>query len=98
MPITEKELLDYLSIDYADDVVLSNVSRCIRSADMFLKGSLGHSYPVEDPRAKELALIVAGDFYDNRDYQASAGGSISANTRKLVDDLSWQLRLEMRRG
>lgn len=98
MPITDIELLDYLSIDYADDVVRSNIARCIRSADAFIKGSVGPDYPVEDPRAKELALIVAGDFYDNRAYQATTGGSVSANTRKLVDDLSWQLRLELGRA
>ena len=97
MPITHEELIDYLGIDYADKMVIRNIDRVIRAADAFLKGSIGRDYPPDDPRAKELALIIAADLYENRSYQASAGGSISANTRHLVDDLSLQLRLELRR-
>lgn len=98
MPINVDELLEYLGIDYADEIVRKNAERAIRTADAFLTGSLGRDYPVEDPRAKELALIVAADLYENRSYQATAGGNVSAATRRLVDDFSLQLRLEMRRG
>jgi hypothetical protein len=91
--VSVEEVLAYLGIDYADDMVTKNIERVIKSADAYLKGSIGEKYPVEDPRAKELALIIISDLYDNRGLHST----ISGNVRKLVDDLSWQLRLELRR-
>ena len=91
--VSVEEVLAYLGIDYADDMVTKNIERVIKSADAYLKGSIGEEYPVEDPRAKELALIIISDLYDNRGLHST----ISGNVRKLVDDLSWQLRLELRR-
>lgn len=92
--VTVIEALAYLGIDYADDIVTINLERIIKTADAYLKGSIGENYPVEDFRAKELALIIISDLYDNR----GVTSTISGNTRKLVDDLSLQLRLELRRG
>lgn len=91
--VSVEEVLAYLGIDYADDMVTNNITRVINTADAYLKGSIGEGYPVEDPRAKELALIIISDLYDNRGLHST----ISGNVRKLVDDLSWQLRLELRR-
>lgn len=92
--VTVNEALAYLGIDYADDMVRSNIERTIKTADAFLKGSVGEDYPVEDPRSKELALIIISDLYDKRGMVST----VSGNTRRLVDDLSLQLRLELRRG
>ena len=92
--VSVDEALAYLGIDYADEMVERNINRAIKTADAYLKGSIGNNYPVEDPRAKELALIIISDIYDNRGLQTT----ISGNTRRLVDDLSLQLRLELRRG
>lgn len=92
--VSVDEVLAYLGIDYADDMVESNISRAIKTADTYLKGSIGEDYPVLDPRAKELALIIVSDLYDNRGLQST----VSGNTRRLVDDFSLQLRLELRRG
>ena len=92
--ITPEDLLAYLGIDYADDMVINNISRVISTADAYLKGSIGEDYPTEDPRSKELALIIISDLYDNRGLTTT----VSGNVRKLVDDLSLQLRLEMRRA
>ena len=92
--VSVDEVLAYLGIDYSDDMVNKNIERIIKTADAYLKGSIGDNYPVEDPKAKELALIIISDLYDNRGLQST----ISGNTRKLVDDLSLQLRLELRRG
>ena len=36
---TRDEVLDYLGIDYADDMVNRNIDRCIRVATAYLKGS-----------------------------------------------------------
>ena len=92
--VTVDEALAYLGIDYADDMVRSNIERTIKTADAFLKGSVGEDYPVEDPRSKELALIIISDLYDKRGMVST----VSGNTRRLVEDLSLQLRLELRRG
>ena len=94
MVVTVEDVKAYLGIDYADDMVNANITRAINTTDAYLKGSIGNDYPTEDPRAKELALIIVSDLYDNRGLQST----ISGNTRRLVDDLSLQLRLELRRG
>ena len=92
--VSVDEVKDYLGIDYADETVERNINRAIKTADSYLKGSIGENYPTDDPRAKELALIIVSDLYDNR----GLNSTISGNTRKLVDDLPQQLRLELRRG
>lgn len=94
MVVTVEDVKAYLGIDYADDMVNANIERAINTADAYLKGSIGSDYPVDDPRAKELALIIISDLYDNRGLQST----VSGNTRRLVDDMSLQLRLELRRG
>jgi hypothetical protein len=92
--VSVDEVKDYLGIDYADEMVERNINRTIKTADAYLKGSIGENYPTDDHRAKELALIIISDLYDNRGLQST----ITGNTRRLVDDLSLQLRLELRRG
>lgn len=91
--VTTEEVLSYLGIDYDDDMVKRNINRIIKTADSFLKGSIGENYPTDDPRAKEIALIVISDLYDNR----GINENVSVRTRRLVDDFSLQLRLELRR-
>lgn len=91
---TVDDVLYYLGIDYADDMITRNVERAIRTADAYLKGAIGDNYPTEDPRAKELALIFIADLYDNR----SMIEKVSGNVRRLVDDFLLQLRLELMRG
>lgn len=90
--VSVDDALTYLGIDYADDMVKTNIERTIKTADMYLKGAIGADYPIDDPRAKELALLVISDLYDNRGLSSTASG----NTRKLVEDLALQMRLEMR--
>lgn len=92
--VSVDEVLAYLGIDYADDMVNTNIERAIKTADAYLKGSIGENYPVQDPRSKELALLLVADLYDNRGLTST----VSGNTRRLVEDLSLQLRLELRRG
>ena len=92
--VSVDEVLAYLGIDYSDDMVNTNIERAIKTADAYLKGSIGENYPVQDPRSKELALLLVADLYDNRGLTST----VSGNTRRLVEDLSLQLRLELRRG
>lgn len=91
--VSVDEVRAYLGIDYADDMINTNIARMINTADAYLKGSIGADYEIEDSRAKELALIIISDLYDNRGVLSQVSGA----TRKLVDDLSLQLRLELRK-
>lgn len=95
MVVTVEDVKAYLGIDYADDMVNANITRAINTADAYLKGSIGNDYPTEDPRVKELALIIVDDLYSNRGSQST---NITGNCKRLVDDMSLQLRLELRRG
>jgi hypothetical protein len=90
--IIVEDVLDYLGIDYADDVVLRNVTRSIGTADGELRESVAEDYPVDHPLTKELALIYASNAYENR-----GDISLSSNERKLSGDLASKLRLYMRR-
>ena len=92
--VQNQDVLNYLGIDYTDDMVTANVNRAISTADAYLKGAVGNDYPIEDSRAKELALIFIADLYDNRGMLEKS----SVNVRRLVDDFLLQLRLELRRG
>ena len=92
--VTVNEVLDYLGIDYADEMVEKNITRAISVADAYLKGAIGNNYPTTDSRATELAKIFIADLYDNR----SVIEKVSGNTRRLVDDFILQLKLELMRG
>lgn len=91
--LTIDEVLDYLGIDYADDKVNRNITRAIATADKIIQGSVGVNYPIEDARAKELALIIVSDLYDVRGM--TTRDNISNNVRRLVEDMSLQLKLEL---
>lgn len=93
--ITIEEACNYIGIDYLDSLVGNNISRAIQTADAILKGSIGEEYPREDYRSKELALIIVNDLYENRNTESN---TISGNTRRLVNDMSLQLRMELRRN
>lgn len=92
--VQAQDVYNYLGIDYADAMVTANVNLAISTADAYLKGAVGPNYPIEDPRARELALIFIADLYDNRGMLEKT----STNVRRLVDDFLLQLRLELRRG
>ena len=90
--ITVDDVLDYLGIDYADDMVTRNVNRAISTADGELRESVADDYPVDHPLTKELALIYASNAYENR-----GDISLSNNERKLSSGIALKLRLYMRR-
>ncbi|SFE84117.1 head-tail connector protein [Peptostreptococcus sp. D1] len=92
--ITIDEACNYIGIDYMDSTIEDNLHRAIKTADAILKGSIGEKYPVDDPRAKELGLIIINDLYENRNAESN---TIKGTTRRLVDDMSLQLRMELRR-
>ena len=90
--ITNDDVLGYLGIDYADEMVTKNITRAIATADGQLRESVSDDYPVDHPLTKELALIYASNAYENR-----GDISLSNNERKLSSDFAMKLRLYMRR-
>lgn len=88
------ELQAYLGLDVTDYMINRNLLSAISVANAYLKGAVGEDYPTDDPRAKELAKIVAADIYNNRGMTEK----IAYTTRKLVRDFELQLRLEMSRA
>ena len=95
MPTLE-EALAYLGIDYVDDVVLNNVERAMATAARTLRGAVGpdvEQLMPGDERVKELALIYTDDLYSNRGLSAK----VSAATRRMVQTMELQLRMELRK-
>ena len=91
--LSMQDILDYLAIDYTDDRTTKVLNRTLKTAVQYLRGSIGEDYPVDDPRAKELALILIDDLYSNHDIN----DKVSGNTRRLIDDFILQLKLELKR-
>lgn len=91
--VTVDDVLAHLGIDYADDMASKNIDRIIDTADYYLKSAVGENYPVDHPAAKEIALHIIEDLYENR----GLSSKVSNNTKNLIDNLSLQLLLELRR-
>lgn len=96
MPTIE-DVLAYLGIDYADEVVEKNVQRAMSTAWKVLLGSIGEDvedYLPGDQRVTELLMIYVDDLYSERGVSAKVSGA----TRQLVNTMEWQLRLELARA
>lgn len=91
--ISLQDVKDYLCIDFTDEATDRTLTRLMGVADSYLKGSVGNNYPAEDERAKQIALLLISDLYDNR----GMNEQVSLNMRKIINDFSLQLRLEMSR-
>lgn len=98
-PVTLQEVCDdmgFLVEEVEKDVIVKrNIERLIKFSDLYLKGAIGKNYPKEDERAKQIALLVISDLYDYRDLDSK---NIANTTRKLLNDLEWQLKTEMRKN
>ena len=89
-----REALDYLGIDAEDDMIINNINRQIEVADRHLKAAVGDDYPADDPRMKEVALMIVSELYDNRTLSAKEESRINSLARQYIR----QIRLEMRGG
>jgi len=98
-PVTLQDVCDdmgFLVEEVEKDVIVKrNIERLIKFSDLYLKGAIGNNYPKEDERAKQIALLVISDLYDYRDLDSK---NIANTTRKLLNDLEWQLKTEMRKN
>lgn len=88
--LTLEEVKNYLRVDLNDDDNL--IQSLMGAADEYLKGSIDTKYNKEDERAKMLSLLIISDLYDNRGITEK----VSRNIRRLVDDMSLQMKLELR--
>lgn len=86
-----REALDYLGIDAEDDMIINTIRRQIEVADCHLKAAVGEDYPADDPRMKEVALMIIGELYDNRTLSAKEESRIKSLARQYMR----QIRLEM---
>lgn len=97
IPVTLEEVCDYLGFLVEeveeDKVVKRNILRLIKFSNQYLKGAIGEKYPVEDERAKEIALLVISDLYEYRELDSK---NISNTTKKILNDLELQLKTEIR--
>lgn len=94
---TIDEALAYLGIDYADELVKTNVQRALQTAQKVLHGAVGDAAEEvlpDDARIDSLVLIYTDDLYSERGVSAK----VSAATRRIVADMELQLRLEYRRA
>ena len=88
--ITADDLLAYLGIDYADDMVNKNIANAIAYADGELRESVGENYPVDHPLTPELALLHASASYEKRD--------LTENEFKRAFQISLKLKLYLSRS
>lgn len=92
---TYEDALDYLGIDYVDEVVERNVKRALATAIKTLEGTVGEDVKYllpNDERVKELALIYTDDLYSDRGVSAKVSGA----TRRLVETMELQLKMDLR--
>ncbi|MBQ2775162.1 MAG: phage gp6-like head-tail connector protein [Clostridia bacterium] len=86
--MTLQEVKNFLRVDFsADDRMIFDL---IGAAELYLKGAVGESCDVTDPRAKYLMLLAIRDMYDGGEMSKR----VSGNTAQLFTDFSLQLRLE----
>jgi hypothetical protein len=93
--ITVQEVAEYLGIDLdeVDQVVNNNLSRQISAAKSYLSGAIGKDYDGEDPRVKELGIMIAAELYNSR---GAMSAKQDAAFRRIASDFMMQLRLEGR--
>jgi hypothetical protein len=94
MGLTMETLRDHLGIDYEDPSTSRILSRLRDVADSYMIGALGTGYPAEDERVIQAQLMICDDLYSTR----GTSDKVSGATRKLLDNLLLQVRMEMREG
>lgn len=88
--LTASIVKEELGIDTLDSAIDNRLTRYIRVADAYLKGSICENYPVDDERAIELALLIIEDLYDRNSTTVRENSTI----QKLKADFILQLKVE----
>ena len=92
MGLTLETLRDHLGIDYEDPSTSRILSRLLKLADNYMIGALGAEYPEEDERVVQAQLMICDDLFSSR----GMSDKVSGATRRLLDNLLLQVRMEMR--
>ena len=90
-----QEALDYMGIDYPDEVVMRNVNRAMATAKKTLLGAVGADVMdlmPNDERVKELILIYTDDLYSTRGVAAKVSNAV----RLSVATMELQIKLDLR--
>ena len=96
---TIEDLKDYTGIDYADEMVTKNLTRALGAAINLVRGSIASDLDTvlaDDERVALLVLVYADDLYSGRGVLNSDSAKVSGATRRMVNDLETQLRMEYR--
>ena len=93
--ITEQDVLDYLGIDFADEMVSRRVRALIDTVDSYLTGAIGMDYaaavgPESLAKAREVGLMLIGELYDNRGMEGKERSVI----RVLLSSMLLHLQLD----
>ena len=94
---TIQDALDYLGIDYADEMVERNVRRALATATKRLHRAIGEDvedYLLDDPEVTELALIYTRESYDADSLTDKARAAL----KHQRDDLEPHLRMALRKA
>ena len=94
MGLTMETLRDHLGIDYEDPSTSRILSRLLSVADKYMVGALGTGYPAEDERVIQGQLMICDALFST----SGTSDKVSGATRKMLDNLLLQVRLEMREG
>lgn len=101
MAVTVEDVMAYVGIEaeYADEQQENRASRALKAAEMWLKGAVGQSVDMNDPRAEELVQMAAGELYETRtltDDRLSkySGVKALASVNRMAGDVILQLQLE----
>ena len=94
--LTVDDLAEYVGVDseYADEAQMRRLERCLRAAEGWLVGAVGH-----DERGEELVQMAAAEMFENRsltDDRLSryAGSKALASLNRMASDMLMQLRIE----
>lgn len=90
--ITAEAVRQWLGIDFNDTDVEANIAALIETANAYMVGALGENYPQDDARVIQVQKALIADLYDHRELSDKVSGA----TRRLVDSMLLQVRLEMR--
>ena len=90
--ITAEAVRQWLGIDFNDTDVEANIAALIQTANAYMAGALGEDYPQDDARVIQVQKALIADLYDHRELSDKVSGA----TRRLVDSMLLQVRLEMR--
>lgn len=96
-PSTE-ELLRYLGIDYADEVVTANVESAFTDALIYIQSAIGEDlfdFLPDDRKVWRLVKIYTQELYDERGTTSAKANNAK---REMVHSLELQLRLELSRA